>query len=261
MLGFQSSDLRMLRNFLRLMVRDRFLGSGLGLIWAIANPVLMLAIFTFVFGFVFQTKLPGTETSLAYVIWLISGYGPWLAIAEGLTTSTGSVVAHGNLVKNLNFKSELLPVAGALIGIIPFIVTLVYLVILLAFDGRMPTWSWLTMIPVAALLFAFVIGIGLILSAINVFVRDVILVLPNILLIVMFASPIFYSISSFPNVIRPFMVANPIYLLAEGFRLPLLENKVLQAAPLAYLTVVCAGSLFVGLFVFRRFKPYFDSRL
>ena len=116
----------------------RFLGSALGIVWAAANPVLMLGIFTFVFGVVFKSKLPGAETSLSYVIWLISGYGPWLAIAEGLSTGTSAVVANSNLVKNLKFKTEILPIAGALTGIIPLLVAILYLMALLAIDGRPP---------------------------------------------------------------------------------------------------------------------------
>ena len=90
-LGFDRADALRLLNFLKMGLRDRFLGSTLGLVWAIVNPLLMMGIFTFVFAFVFRSRLPGAETSLSFVIWLISGYGPWLAIGDSLATSTGSV--------------------------------------------------------------------------------------------------------------------------------------------------------------------------
>lgn len=251
----------MLRNFLHMMVRDRFLGSGLGLIWAVANPILMLGIFTFVFGYVFKSKLPGAETSLSYVIWLISGYGPWLAVSEGLNASAGAVTSNTSFVKNLGFKTELLPIAATLIGAIPLLVTLVYLAALLVFDGTMPSLSWLTIVPVVVLQFIFVMGLGLILAALNVFVRDVALILPNILLMVMFGSPIFYPIKMFPAVIRPIAAANPFYLFAEGVRLPLVGGHSLSFLVFLYLAVLSLGVFVVGLTVFRRLKPYFDSRL
>ena len=260
-LAFDRSDLRMLRNFLRMMVRDRFLGSGLGMIWAVANPVLMLGIFTFVFGYVFKSKLPGAETSLSYVIWLISGYGPWLAVAEGLSSSTNSVTANTSLVKNLGFKTELLPIAATLIGAIPLFVTLIYLSVLLAFGGTMPTSAWFTIVPVVMLQFIFVMGLGMILAALNVFVRDVALILPNILMMVMFASPIFYPLEVFPAVIRPIAAANPFYLFAAGVRQPLIENQTLSLPAFAYLTVLSICAFVLGLAAFRRLQPYFDSRL
>ncbi len=70
--------------------------------------MIMLGIFTFVFGYVFKSKLPGAETSLSYVIWLISGYGPWLAISDGISSGTSAITGNSGLVKNLSFKTELL---------------------------------------------------------------------------------------------------------------------------------------------------------
>lgn len=260
-LGFTRADLRMLRNFLRMMVRDRFLGSGLGILWAIANPVLMLGIFTFVFGYVFKSKLPGAETSLSYVVWLISGYGPWLAASEGLTASANSVTSNTALVKNVGFKTELLPIAATLIGAIPLFVTLIYLSALLLVVGTKPSLYWFTIVAVVVFQFIFVMGLGMILGALNVFVRDVALILPNILLIVMFASPIFYPIDVFPAVIRPIAGANPFYLFAAGVRLPLVESAVLSLHAFAYLAILSICTFALGLMVFRRLQPFFDSRL
>jgi len=251
----------MLRNFARMMLRDRFLGSGLGVIWAIANPVLMLAIFTFVFGFVFKAKLPGSETSLAYVSWLIAGYGPWLAISEGITAGTASVTSNVNVVKNIGFKTELLPIAGALMGLVPFVVSFVYLATLIGFYGPPPRWAWLMVVPIALLQFLFVAGISLTLSALNVFVRDIAMVLPNLLLIAMFATPVFYPIDVLPSAVRILALLNPLYLITESFRLALLNGSVLPAGLFAYLIIFCIGTFVLGLFIFRRIKPYFDSRL
>ena len=260
-LGFDRQDLRLLGNFFRMTLRDRFLGSSLGLVWAIATPVLMLAIFTFVFGFVFKSKLPGAETELAFVIWLISGYGPWLAISEAITASTGSVVSNTGIVKNLAFKTELLPISSALMGVVPLIVSLVFLAILMVVDGIAPSWRWLYIVPVIALQFVMLIGIGLFLSALNVFIRDVAMALPNLLLMILFSSPIFYPIEAFPRVAQAVSRFNPFYVITEGYRQPLLHDRLPPSWTLLYLAVVAVVSLFVGLTVFRRAKGFFDARL
>lgn len=260
-MGFQRHDLRLLGNLLQLNLRDKFLGSWLGRLWAVVNPLLMLGIFTFVFGYVYKAKLPGAETSLAYVIWLISGYGPWLSISEGLVSSTASVISNIGLVKNLAFKTELLPVAGALMGAVPLCVSLMYLGLLLAVSGVTPSWSWFALLLVAILQFILIAGIGLMLAALNVFVRDVALVLPNLLIIVLFATPIFYPLEAFPAILRPVFLANPIYLIAEGYRQPLLHDAWPSIWSLVYLAALSFVLFMAGLWMFRRVKDYFDSRL
>ena len=119
-----------------MLFRDRFIGSSLGIVWAVVSPILMLGIFTFVFGFVFRSKLPGAETSLSYVIWLISGYGPWLSITESILSAAGSIIGGAQLIKNIKMKSELLAIASVAMGVVPLIVSLVYLTVLMFAEGR-----------------------------------------------------------------------------------------------------------------------------
>ena len=258
-LGFEIRDFKLLLNFFKMSLRDRFLGSKLGMVWAFASPVMMLSIFTFVFGFVFKSKLPGAETTLAYVIWLISGYGPWLAISESLTSGTTSVVANNSMVKNLAFKTELLAISGGLMGLVPLLVSCLFLVGLIVADGRIPSLSWLYILLIIPLQFLFVTGIALVLSASNVFVRDTALVLPNILLLVLFFSPIFYPITSFPEPLLTLSKLNPFYVLSESYRQPLLFNNVPELWTFVYLLILSIGSFVGGLWVFRRLKGYFDS--
>src|SRR6478752_7517935 len=116
MLGFARTDGRLTVNLLAMNIRDRYLGSSLGSVWAIANPLFMLVLYTFLFGFVFKVRLPGAETTFAYALWLISGYGPWLGTVEALTAATHSVVGASGIVKNLAIKTELLPIAATFVG-------------------------------------------------------------------------------------------------------------------------------------------------
>lgn len=260
-LDFNKRDILLLLNFFKMSLRDRFLGSSLGMVWAIANPIMMLSIFTFVFGFVFKSKLPGAETSLSYVIWLISGYGPWLAISEGIMSSTIAVVANNAIVKNLSFKTELLPISGGLMGIVPLFVAIVFLACLIIADGRVPSWSWLFLIPAIITQFVFVIGIGFFLSTLNVFVRDVSTALPNLLMLVLFFSPIFYALSAFPHALQMVSIFNPFYIMTEMYRQPLLYNQLPSIWSIIYLWVFAIIIFALGLKFFRRAKPYFDSRL
>lgn len=260
-LGFERRDAKFALTYVKMMFRDRFVGSSLGIVWAVASPVLMLGIFTFVFGFVFRSKLPGAETSISYVIWLISGYGPWLAISEGITTSASSAIGHAQLIKNIKMKPELLSISGAAMGSVPLAVAIVYLVGLLVFSGGEPHASWFIIPLIVMVQFLLVSGVGLACSALAVFWRDIVHILPNLLIIVMFATPIFYPVSAMPAVVQSVSEFNPIYILSEWYRQPLLNHALPPLWSLFYLCVIAVGIFFAGLVVFRRLKPYFESRL
>lgn len=258
-IDISKQDVRLLFNLFKMNIVDRFLGSRLGVLWAIASPLMMLSIFTFVFGFVFKSKLPGAETTLAFVIWLISGYGPWLAITEGLMSGTTSVVANTSIVKNLSFKTEILPVSGALMGVVPLLVALVFLSILIVADGRTPSWSWLFIMPAIVFQFMFMIGISFFLATLNVFVRDISTALPNLLFLLLFFSPIFYPLSAFPRVLQSVFAYNPFYILTEMYRQPLLNDQLPEVWPVIYFVLLSLLLCFFGLKTFRRGKLFFDS--
>src|ERR1041385_7129565 len=123
MLGFNKNDLRLIFNLFKINLKSKYTASILGGVWAILNPVIMLSIFTFIFGFIYKSKLPGASTTLTYSIWLISGYGPWLATSEALSSSATAVVSGTGLVKNMAFKAEVLPVATILTSVVPLCVS------------------------------------------------------------------------------------------------------------------------------------------
>lgn len=261
MFGFNKNDIYLGFNLFKMNVRDRYLGSTLGSFWAIANPLFMLGLYTFVFGFVFKVRLPGAETTLGYVVWLISGYGPWIATVEAISASTSSVVGSAGIVKNMAFKTELLPIASALMGLISLAVSLCFLLVLLFFAGNVPSWHIVWLPLVVAVQFFLIISIGLWLSALNVFVRDLSVALPNILTIFMFATPIFYPLESMPTLVQNLSLGNPFYVIAEAYRTVLLQHNSPNMLALLFV-VLLAGLLFIsGLRAFRRAKGYFDAAL
>ncbi len=261
MFGFNKQDVRLAFNLFKINVRDRYLGSSLGIFWAIANPLFMLALFTFVFGFVFKVRLPGEESTLGYVIWLIIGYGPWIATNEAIMASTGSVVGASGVVKNMAFKTELLPISGAFVGLISLTVSLCFLFILMIGAGNLPSWHIVWLPLIVALQFFLIVAIGLWLSVINVFVRDLSLALPNLLMIVMYMTPIFYPRESMPELIQKISFANPFFLIADSYRSILINHQSPGILSLMYLFLLALLVFMPGLAAFRRAKGFFDSAL
>lgn len=261
MLGFDRQDLPVVWNFLRATVRDKYLGTSLGSIWGIAQPLLMLVTFTFVFGFVFKTRLPGADSTLAYATWLIAGYGPWIAITESTLAAANSVVTSSGIVKNLAIKIELLPIVGVLSGSLPLIVSLVFLAILFVADGNWLTWHAILVLPIVLIQIAFILAIGFLVAALTVFFRDLVVALPNLLMVVLFASPIFYPIDSMPAIMQKLSQFNPFYLICESYRDVLIFHRLPNLLGLAFVIALTAMLGIVTLTVFRRVKGYFEAAL
>jgi ABC-type polysaccharide/polyol phosphate export permease len=258
---FGRNDIRMINSLFRMNLADRFLGSSLGLVWAILSPLLLMSIFVFVFTYVFPGRLPGRAGTLPFIIWLLSGYAPWLGLSEGLSSATTSVVGNAGVVKNIAFKSEILPIVGAMMGVVPLAVGLVVIFLLQLFGGE-PINAAVLVLPLIILLqLFFVSGMGLFLSALNVFVRDTAIALPSVLTALLFASPIFYALSSYPAPIQRFLVYNPFYVMAECFRAPILHGTLPPLWMLVYMVVVSTVLFVGGLWWFRRLKSFFDTRL
>ena len=259
--GFDPSDVKLLWNFFKMNLRDKYLGSSLGSAWAVANPLLLLSIFTFVFTYVFGLRFPGLETKFSYTIWLVAGYGPWLATTEAIMSATMSVVSAAGLVKNMAFKTEILPIAAALTGLLPFGVCSSFLIVLLFVDGNVLSWHALMVVLIAILQFAFITSLSFFLSVITVFIRDFGIALPNILMVVLFMTPIFYPLESLPRIMQIVSYANPFYIICEGYRQTLVHHQMPNMFGLVYLATISSGLGVFGLRVFRRLKGYLEARL
>jgi lipopolysaccharide transport system permease protein len=99
------------------------------------------------------------------------------------------------------------------------------------------------------------------LAAVNVFVRDTALVLPNVLTLLLFASPIFYPVAAFPPAVQFAVQLNPFYVIALGYRDPVMNGVLPPLWSLAYLALVAGAAFLAGLMFFRRLEPHFDARL
>jgi len=261
MLGLAIEDVRLTFNLFAMNIRDRYLGSSLGSAWAVANPLFMLALYTFLFGYVIKVRLPGAETTFAYALWLISGYGPWIGTVESLSASTSSVVGATGIVKNLAIKTELLPIAATFVGLVSVSVCLIFLNLLLLADGRLPGIHTLWLPVVVVVHFLLLAALGLWLSAINVFARDLGQALPNLLTIAMFSTPIFYPIDNLPELFQRITRVNPFYILVESYRSVILTQAMPPLGGLAYVLALAIVAFVSGLFMFRRVKGQFSSML
>jgi len=203
-----------------LVARDlkaRYRGSVLGFFWTFVNPLLLLAIYSFVFSRILPNRDPGTTP---YPLFLLCGLLPWTWFATALVESSASLIAGGNLIRKVLFPAEVLPIVSVLASMVHFLLGLVVLAVCEIVLAHPPAPANLVWFPVAVLIqLVFSTGLGLLLSALTVHFRDVRDLVANLLTFWFFATPIIYSFRSAAVQRYAWLLAwNPCYHLAVAYQ-------------------------------------------
>jgi lipopolysaccharide transport system permease protein len=240
-------------------VEIRHKGSHLGLVWSVANPLLMLSLYVFVFGFVFGGSfdaIPG-ETRVDYGLGIFVGLSLFHFVSEVLGQAPTVIVSNPNFVRKVVFPLEILPVATVGASFFHFLVSMALALLGIATIGPGLTWGvlWLPVVFAPVLLWA--LGVAWMCSALGVFFRDIAQAMQFLTMAVMFASAVFYPASKIPEAAWAVLRFNPLIHAIELSRDAALWNLPLSMTALAYLyatgIAACAG----GYFVFRKLRPAF----
>jgi len=244
-------------NFFRRELTTRYLGSVTGLLWALLHPLALLGVYHFVFTSVFRTTGFAGQSFLAFVavaLW------PWLAAQEALQRGTVSLANYAGMIRKVAFPHEIVVYASVSATLaLQFAGYLAVLVVLRVFGETIHFEGLIVAIPLWVVLAIAVTGAALLLSALQVFVRDVEHVLMPVLMIFMYLTPILYPLTLVPEGLRPWVAANPFGWLVGRLRDALLEGRVSFEWMDGVAAVVALALLFAGRAVFRRLSPHFED--
>ena len=237
-------------------IRARYVGSTLGMAWAVIYPFMFLALYAVVYTLILRVRLE-QHTSIEYVLLIFCGLIPFIGFSEALTASTTAVVSNKGLLKNTMFPIELLPVKAVLSSSVSMTVGLGGLIVALWLQGRGSALH-LLIIPVVLLQWLFSIGLAWLLSALTVFFRDITQIMGVFVLFLMLISPIGYTRDMIPAGMLPLIYPNPLYYLIEVYR-QLLFFGVVPWSMLAVLVGLSAIAFVGGYALFNRLKPVFSE--
>lgn len=250
-----------------LMTRElqaRYRGSIAGALWLLLHPILLLGVYTLVFGVVFRATLPAQDalSSVPYIAYVALGLWPWLAFSEAVSRGIGSVQNQGALVKKVSFPSTHLVIATVLASFaVHGVGALLVLIVLAAFGIPLH----ISGLPVYACGFVALIvpalGLAFALSALQVFVRDVEQVMTQLLTIAFYATPVLYSTRMLPEWLQQAVQYNPIGQLIEPMRAAVLGAGV-SNAPGLWISLAGFALLFLaGHWIFGRLSRHFEDAL
>lgn len=244
----------LLQHLVKRDVKVRYRNSILGVIWSLLNPLLMMVVFTLVFG-----KLMPNESVRQYSIFVLVGLLPWQFFTGTLLTGTISITNSAAMIRKVYFPRELLPVSAVLSNLVNFSLACLVLVIFLYIAGIGLTVYALWVPVLLATQMLFMLGLVLILGTINVFYRDVMMILDVILLAWFFLTPVVYplewlstrqtlmGITFEPAVIMRWL--NPMASIIDGYR-TVLWGTPNSSGPVAMDPIYLARTFATGVIVF-----------
>lgn len=258
--GFLGLRRHLIFELVRGDLRERYVGHAFGAVWHVIHPLLLVAIYVMVFGFIFRASLRHGGNG-DYITYAFSGLIPWLVLQEGLNRGTNSVTAQSYLARQAEFPLEVLPIKTAL-GVLPtlIILTLAFLALCAVRGVGLPITVLL--LPLYWIgLFGFLIGMAYILGSLAVFVPDVRDILQVVLSIGLFLTPILYLPGAAPRWLQPIFLINPFTYVILPHKDLVFFGTVEHVYVWVILALLDILVLVVGVLLFRRLKHVFAEAL
>lgn len=258
--GLGSGRLWLTYSLVRREIAGRYRGSALGMLWSMLTPLFMLAVYTFVFGTVFQSRWgdQGEDASMgAFAITLFAGLIVFQSFSEVINQAPGLVIANKNYVKKVVFPLEIFP--PVLLGSALFHM-LVSLLVLFAFMLPVQGGIHFTalLLPLVIVPYGLVLlGIAWILSSLGTYLRDISQVTGPLSTAMLFLSPVFFPVAVLPEWLRPFVYLNPIAVPVEQLRKVALFGELPDFATLALYAIVGLLVAALGYLFFQKTRKGF----
>jgi lipopolysaccharide transport system permease protein len=241
--------------------RQQYLGSYLGIVWAVLRPALFILVIWFVFGVGFKAR--PTDDGTPFVLWLLCGMIPWFFFAESLNKGMSAIVSSAYLVKKVAFRVSILPLVKVLSSLGIHLVLVGLLIIVFLLNGFFPTVYWLQL-PYYILCTVFLaLGLGWLTSSLRVFVKDIGEIIGVLIQFGFWLTPIFWSFKVIPEEYHYLIKLNPMVYVVEGFRDTFIHQVWFweKGGDTLQFLAITGVFLILGAIVFKRLRPHFGDVL
>lgn len=232
----------------------RYKQTILGSAWAILQPLMMMLIFTFVFGKFVGKNVP--DISVPYPVFIFAGLIPWTLFSQGYAQAALSLATYQHLLTKVYFPRLFIPIAAACVFLVDLAYSLVIYVFVMLYFRVMPSWTIVFLPLLIGLTLIATLSLGIMLSALTVFYRDVRHIVPFLTQILMFVTPVIYPLSALPAKYHGLLALNPMFGIVTAYRAAILGDD--WHWPIVAISTASAIVSFVfALFYFRRTERRF----
>jgi len=255
-----STYLRIFWSLVRADLKRRYTGTYLGMAWALVAPLATIGVLLWVFHYGFRA---GPVAGVDFTVWLVVGLVPWFFINDGLISGSNAIAEYSFLVRKMHFSSEMLPLARICSSLCVHLALLVFMFALLVARGHPPTLYWLQLPYYLVCVVLLVVGVGVLCSVVQVFVKDFQQIIIMMMQVLFWATPVVWEAGILPKKFDLLLLLNPVHYVVQGYRDTFLNGTWFFARPQETLWFWgVTGVLFTcGMALFGRMKHEFADVL
>lgn len=237
----------------------RYRQTVIGAAWALIRPLMTVVVFTIVFGRL--AKLP-SDGAIPYDLMVFAGILPWSFFATAVADASNSLIGNANLISKVYFPRLVVPTSAAMVAFIDFLVGFALLIALMLWHQHLPGWQIILLPAFLLIAFALSLGVGLWLAALNVKYRDFRHIVPFLIQLGLYVSPVGFSSSVVPSDWRIVYSLNPMVGVIDGFRWCLFGSQSQMYWPGFFLGLAVAICfLYIGMTLFRKMERSFADQI
>ncbi len=245
----------LLKSNVKKEIRGKYKGSFLGVIWSFVNPLLTVLVYAIIFPYILRQDQPN------YLIFLIVAIIPWNFFVTVLNQGTTTVLANANIIKKVYFPREILPISIVLSGLVNFLISCIIILLFVLFGGLGISPVILYLPIIIFIQFILSLGIVFIISAINVYIRDVEYIVNFVLTLAFYATPILYDASFMPAKVQGILNLNPMKHLIDAYRSIFYYKQIPNVVSMIVLGIISFILLICGYAIFKKLERGFAEEV
>lgn len=237
----------------------KYAGSYFGILWAFVQPICTIMVFCFVFYYLRSAPV----SDVPFALWLTTGMIPWFFFSEAWNSATTSFIEYSYLVKKVVFKIDILPIVKIISAFFVHLFFVLFMIFLYTINGFNPEIRMLGIVYYMFCMTFLVVGISFITASVVIFFKDLTQIMSIFLQILMWMTPIMWSISMLPDKIVKYFELNPMYYIVQGYRNCMIGSVSIipDFKQTIYFWFISVLLFFIGISLFRRLKVHFADVL
>lgn len=246
---------QLLKSNVRKEIRGKYKGSFLGVLWSFVNPLLMTLVYAIVFPFILR------NSQNHYTTFIVIAILPWTWFTTSISQGTNCILMQGQILKKVYFPRIILPLSIVLSTLINFLISCLIILLFLLFSGIGFSWYILLLPFIVIIQFILTLGIVLITSSIDIYIRDLEYIINFFISMLFYATPVLYSMDMFPKRVQMILHLNPMATIIESYRNIFFYQKMPDILGLVAVFIISILLLTLGIFTFKKLEKGFAEEV